>query len=215
MELLRRIIEQVLDHIFPNSKSRKYLESLQPVDFASIASRPIENPPHDTKSLFHYKDPLVKDALWLLKFKGSRKIAKLFGTLLFESIIEKISEESLFSNFSNAIIIPIPSSKKRRRSKGWNQTEMLAYELSSQSKIKVLSHVLLKIKDTERQVHLTREKRLTNLKDCFKVVKPNEVKDRNIILIDDIVTTGSTLNEASETLYNSGARKVICFTVAH
>lgn len=209
------ILEWFLNWIFPQSASRKRLESLSPSEFSSLARLPAEKPPNGVHALFYYKDPLVKDALWLLKFKGSKKIAKTFGRLLYDNIIETISEEKLFSNFSDPIIIPIPSSKKRRRGKGWNQTEMLAYEIAGCGGMRALTHVLVKVKETARQVHLSREKRLINLRDCFRVLKPNEVKNRNIILLDDIVTTGSTLHEASKTLYESGARCVLAFTVAH
>jgi predicted amidophosphoribosyltransferase len=78
------------------------------------------------------------------------------------------------------------------------------------------NNILIKPKDTEHQARIRhRTERLKNIVGSFVVQSPESVKNRNIILIDDIVTTSATLNEAKKMLKSSGARKIIAFTVAH
>jgi predicted amidophosphoribosyltransferase len=89
--------------------------------------------------------------------------------------------------------------------------------LSKAGEVLVLEkNVLVKIEDTEHQARIKdRNVRLKNLAGTFAVKNPELIAKKNIILIDDVTTTGATLNEARRTLKKSGARKVIAFTVAH
>ncbi|MFA5936789.1 MAG: phosphoribosyltransferase family protein [Candidatus Paceibacterota bacterium] len=153
---------------------------------------------------------------------------------MYEKIIEELSELSVLNNFREPILIPIPLSKKRYKERGYNQSELICQELIKIDKKTNLPHirhgvygaleknfsleknVLIKIKDTEHQVNIQdRRNRLKNLSDSFFVKNENLIKGKNIILIDDVLTTGSTLTEAKKILKNSGARKIIAFTIAH
>jgi ComF family protein len=138
--------------------------------------------------------------------------------LLYDEMIEIISEEKLFNNFENPIVIPLPLSSKRRQERGWNQSELIGQELAKlSSEWQYDPNILLKIRHTLPQTKLRREERLKNLKGCFLVSKNSvsKISGRNIILIDDVTTTGSTIIEARRTLLAAGARQVLAFTVAH
>ena len=184
--------------------------------------------------LYDYHHPIIKKSLWLLKYKGKRRLAKIFAEVIYDKILEELSELSVMENFTNAILIPIPLSPKRYRERGYNQAELICEEIIKLDRVAHLRHgvnvpqdsnrlnleknILIKPKETEHQARIKdRRTRLKNIIGSFiiKDSEKNKIKNRNIILIDDIITTGATLTEAKKVLKKSGARKVIAFTVAH
>ncbi len=176
--------------------------------------------------LYDYRHPPIKKALWLLKYNGKKRLAKIFAEVLYDKMIEELSELSIMENFREPLLIPIPLSPKRYRERGYNQAELICKELIKVSNIRysvntekeftLVKNVLVKIKETEHQARIRdRSERLKNLSDSFAVKNTELIKGKNIILIDDITTTGATLNEARKILKSAGARKIIAFTVAH
>ena len=181
--------------------------------------------------LFDYRHPPIKKSLWFLKYKNKKRLAGIFAEMMYGKIIEELSELSVMKNFQNPVLIPIPLSLKRYRERGYNQAELICEELVKLDSNSNLCHgvdvktkrnfyleknVLIKIKETEHQVNIKdRRDRLKNLSDSFSVKNPEIIKDKNIILIDDVLTTGATLTEAKKILKSFGAKKVIAFTVAH
>ena len=176
--------------------------------------------------LYDYRTPIIKKSLWMLKYSGKKRLAKVFAENLYAEILQELSDLSVMENFVEPILIPIPLSRKRYRERGYNQAQLLCEEiihltpnpspLEGEGRMTLLKNVLIKIKETEHQARIKdRNIRLKNLTGTFAVKNPELVKGKNIILIDDITTTGATLNEARKVLKQSGARKVIAFTVAH
>lgn len=172
--------------------------------------------------LFDYRHPPIKKSIWLLKYKGKKKLASIFAEILYDMIIEELSELSVINNFREPILIPIPLSRKRFRERGYNQAELICRELVKINNLrheinwKLEKDILIKIKETEHQVNIKeRHDRLKNLYNSFALKNSEIIKGQNIILIDDVLTTGATLNEAKKTLKMFGARKVIAFTIAH
>jgi len=184
--------------------------------------------------LYDYRHPPVKKALWLLKYKDKKRLAKIFAEILYGNIIEELSDLSVMQNFTDAILIPIPLSKKRYRERGYNQAELICKELvkidqatylrdsvnMSKSNFTLIGDILIKPKETKHQAHIeNRSERLKNIVGSFAVKNAEGnislIKGKNIILIDDITTTGATLAEARKILKQSGARKIIAFTIAH
>jgi competence protein ComFC len=146
--------------------------------------------------------------------------------------MEELSELSMLENFTKPILIPIPLAKKRLRLRGYNQSELICQELIKVNNTRLSTsidngidltlekNILIKPKDTEHQARIRdRNLRLKNLSGSFTIknIDKNKVllKNRNIILVDDITTTGATLGEARKTLKQCGARKIIAFTIAH
>lgn len=194
--------------------------------------------------VFDYRDPVIKKSLWFLKYKGKRRLAKIFAETIYDKMQEELSELILMENFNNAILIPIPLSPKRKRDRGFNQAELICRELIKINKETSITDVgipyrtgggllqsriptpaviltldcdiLLKPRETEHQARIkARRERMKNIAGTFAVQNEEKIKTRNIILIDDILTTGATLNEAKKILKKAGARKIIAFTVAH
>ena len=115
----------------------------------------------------------------------------------------------------HALIVPIPLYKARERVRGFNQARLIAHALGTRMGIPVRADILLKTKKTAPQMALRREERLTNLVGAFAVSDTESVRNRTIILMDDIKTTGTTLEEAAKVLKAAGAKRIWAITVAH
>ena len=176
--------------------------------------------------LFDYRHPPIKKAIVLMKYKNKKNIANLFGDILYDRMLEELSELSTMENFKEAILIPIPLSKRRLRERGYNQAELICNKLikideernpkEEERNFKLKNNILIKIKDEEHQARInSRRERLKNIINSFAVKNPETIKNKNIILIDDVTTTGATLEEAKKTLKKAGVRKIIAFTIAH
>jgi len=172
--------------------------------------------------IYDYRHPNIKKSIWLLKYKGRKRLSFIFAEILYDKIVEELSELSLMENFRNPILIPIPLSSKRYRERGFNQAELICKELIKINNIrksinlKLENNILIKPKDTLHQATIQdRNTRLKNLSGSFTIKNENLIEGKNIILIDDITTTGATLDEARKILKKYGAKKIIAFTVAH
>lgn len=207
-----------INWIFPPRYDIRELEAMKPADFFEVVSRSVDDLPQGIVSLFKYRDPLMRKALWALKYDGNRKIATLFATLLADMLVETLSDALLFENAERPIIIPIPLSRERLRERGWNQSELIVKELIKHCpQCELRNDILIKTRHTLPQTKLHRNQRLENLRGCFEVPKQSRtyLTGRFVIVIDDVTTTGATLLEARRALLESGARHVIAFTVAH
>jgi len=171
-------------------------------------------------SAANYHDPIIKKSIWLLKYRGIKSIAKPLAELIFLRLcmhlnIEPLNAEDEFLDPLEWLIIPIPLSKKRFKERGYNQTELIAKNISDKTKIPLALDVLYKNRHTETQVSIkNKAERIANLKNVFGVKNRGAMRNKNIILIDDVTTTGTTIAEATRTLKLSGAQKILALTVA-
>lgn len=105
-------------------------------------------------------------------------------------------------------------SKKKYNKRGYNQTELIAMELAKRLDIKFSNKNLIKIKETETQSSLSKEKRKENVKGAFELIDNKELEGKNIILFDDIYTTGSTADECINVLKKSNPNRILTLTIA-
>jgi competence protein ComFC len=173
-------------------------------------------------SLYDYRHPGIKKSLWLFKYKDKKRLAKIFTEVIYDKILEELSELSVMENFRAPLLIPIPLSPERYRERGYNQAELICEEMIKINNLRygvdisLENNILIKPKETEHQARIKdRRTRLKNIIGSFAVKNADKIKNKNIILIDDITTTGATLTEAKKVLKQAGARKIIAFTVAH
>lgn len=155
-------------------------------------------------SLFNY-DGEIRTKILSLKYDGKRDIGKAFGCLMYKAFIKN----GFDMDFDE--ILPVAISRKRLKERGYNQTEIMAEELSRLSGIPV-GKGLVRVKETKPQNKLNIEERKINVKNAFKTDRSFEGK--KILLIDDIYTTGSTAAACAEALYTAGARSVKFCTAA-
>ncbi len=161
-----------------------------------------------------YKEkPLTRKLIYQFKYEPYIKdLAKTLASILIEHFI--ITSKNTDEVWKNGILIPVPLGNKKIKSRGYNQAEKLAKELSKTIEIPLHTHNLIKIKETLSQINLSKEKREENIKNAFAIKNPFEIKGKNIFLVDDVYTTGATMEECARVLKKSGAKKVWGIAVA-
>ena len=112
------------------------------------------------------------------------------------------------------IIIPVPVHKKRKRQRGYNQTELVARKVSKELDKQFEIDVLIKTKNTKPQSTLNKEARKANAKDVYQLQNKEKISGKKILLLDDIFTTGSTASEASRVLLMAKPQKIGVLTIA-
>jgi len=214
MKIISTVWGIALEILFPSKRAEKRVREMTLEDFLLLKKVSLDET-NRIWSLFNYKNPLIREAIWQMKYRRNRTIAKIFAEVLEEFLLEELSDLVLFENFEMPLLIPIPMSKEEKRKRGFNQTEMLIEELAKldTKTYEYDFNLLKKIKNTRRQVEVKKRERLENVKGAFSA--DESVKNRNIILIDDVYTTGSTLNEAGRILKEAGAKKVFRLVIAH
>lgn len=219
MELLKKIARNLIEFVFPPSPEEVLIASLTQEDIQRSAKLlEIDRRIPQSLILFEYHNSLVKTLILELKEHGNKKACTLLAEVLYDKLVEELADKNIMQGFTRPLLIPIPVSKKTLYKRGWNQCELLAKELDkidTGQNMSLCLNVLIKNKHTSDQVGKSKQERGNNLKDCFKVKKPACIKNRNIILLDDVVTTGATTSEAKRVLLQAGAKKVFIVAVAH
>ena len=145
-----------------------------------------------------YSEPAVRNLIWQLKYNSVREISKTMGLIMTDFMVKN----DLADYFAQSIVIPVPTHKKRLRFRGFNQSEEIAKHFAANMGL-AYCEALVKAKSTARQVDLERQDRIENLRGAFaldnKVLNTLNItlNTKKIILIDDVATTGATLNECA------------------
>ena len=164
----------------------------------------------NSDSIFAYnRSPLVyegiaRDLILSLKYGNKRYIAKTLGAMM--------SDEFIRCGMEADIAVYVPMTEWEEKKRGFNQSERLAREVAERLKLPLLP-ALVKTKDTSSQKKLSRTERAENLSGAFACIY-EQVKDRKILLIDDVFTTGATANACTKALFKSGAAEVVVLTAA-
>lgn len=111
-------------------------------------------------------------------------------------------------------ILPVPLHKSRQREREFNQAQLLSEEIAREFNKQILTDVLIRIKPTKRQTDLAPRERRANVENSFAVAKPELIQGKNLLLVDDVLTTGATSSQAAKCLKNAGAEKVLLLTLA-
>lgn len=170
-------------------------------------------------SALPYKEkPLTKKLIYQFKYPPYLKdLAKTLAGILIEHFV--LAKNNTDEIWKNSVLIPVPSDKKKMKSRGYNQSEELARELSKVLQVPVVTDNLIKIKSTKSQMELSKEEREKNLQNAF-LIKSDGTSDvpslhgKKIFLVDDVYTTGSTMSECAKVLKSSGAKQVWGITIA-
>jgi len=152
----------------------------------------------DIFSVALYKDK-IKNLIHEFKYNKNLYLGKFLSKILSEKI-----DTNLYKNFD--FIIPVPLHKKKLDERGFNQSEIFAFSLGKKIKKPVKKRILFRKRYTLPQAGMKKQDRLLNVKNAFKCIKP--VFEKNIILVDDVFTTGFTVMECIKELKHSGAKKI-------
>ncbi len=156
------------------------------------------------RALFEYDS--LKQSIYKLKYEGRREYSEYFGKQLAKHLGDEIRQ------WSPQALVPIPLHKKRLKKRGYNQALYIARALGKEMNLPVLEQLLFRQKETMPQKELNGKERQNNLKNAFKIGQ-NDVKLKTIIIIDDIYTTGSTMDAAAQCLKDAGIEQVYCISL--
>lgn len=159
------------------------------------------------RGLAVYEYDSIKEAVYRFKYAGRREYAEFFGKQTAEVLGGKIKE------WKPDMIVPVPLHKDREKKRGYNQAALLGKELSKQLNIPMREEVIYRNRATVPQKELKGNERKNNLKNAFKIGQ-YDVKLKTIIVVDDIYTTGTTMDEMARCLKGAGAKKVYCISLA-
>ena len=173
---------------------------------SDICGNCASNPPifNQAKALFPYSYP-VNILIQVAKFQGNFAILKLLGDLMGQGFKNEKQPD---------VLIPIPLHFKRLHKRGYNQSLEIAKRIAFHTGTHINNEVCQRIKDTAQQALLSTKERRRNLKNAFSITNLPK-KWQHIVLIDDVMTTGSTANELSKVLFSAGAQRVDVWCCAH
>lgn len=153
----------------------------------------------DFETLFYFeKGKLLQTVAHSLKYEE----VMAFGFELGIRLGKKVSDRMIDA------IIPVPLNKRKERERGYNQSDVIAAGISSVLNIPVLSRIVRRTKYTVTQTHLNAEERKKNIADAFEVINAERIREKKILLVDDIITTGSTIQEIARVLKKNGAGQI-------
>ena len=162
-----------------------------------------------------YQEPIIKKTLWSFKYRFIPQLKIPLSCLTAAYLRQKKLDKFLENYRQQILLIPIPLHWRRLNWRSYNQSELLAEEIAKEFNLKIESNILTKSKHQKPQAELKdKEERIKNAKNIFACTRSDLVQDKVIILVDDISTTGSTLDEAARILKEAGAEKVIGLVVA-
>ena len=174
-----------------------------------ICGRCLTNPPHFDYARAHLlHEGSARNLIHAFKYQYKTHLRRPLTLLALEGVAGFIAEQKPDA------IVPVPLHRLRLRRRGFNQAVLLGKFFSARLSLPMLTKGLLRIRQTEPQIELSGEERRNNVKGAFAVSDPVCIKGKRILLLDDVMTTGSTVNECAKELKKAGALSVIVITVA-
>ena len=149
-----------------------------------------------------------RSLVYALKYQGCDYVAPYMGNLMAQrfSMLEELAQSQ--------VVIPVALYKSRFRKRGYNQSELLARAFCKKTGMVLDTTTLVRVRDTQSQTKLGRPARLKNMANAFQVQNPANIKGKIVLLMDDVVTTGATLEGCAQALRCAGAKRVLAFTFA-
>lgn len=161
---------------------------------------------------FQYQG-LIREQIINYKFNDEPYKYKAISNFIFKNFI--LNDSKIFQIINEYdVIIPVPVSKKRFKERGYNQAELIANQIAKKLEKSVITNCLYKAKNIVAQSTLNREQREENIKNVYKLKNAEQLCNKKILLIDDIYTTGSTVNECCKLLKTAQTRKIGVLTIA-
>jgi len=208
-----------LDFLFPPRVDEIALRDISADDFlALVAPRLVPETRPGTVTLLPFNDTRVRSALHEAKYRGTDYAFKLLGLALAEYLND--FDDANYGLTKSVIIVPVPLGKERRKERGYNQVEEITRcalrSLDDHFTLDV--DLLLRVKETPSQVSLERRRREENMRGAFRVAQDaarSVSPVHTYIVIDDVITTGATLQSAVDALSAAGAEYIIPLALAH
>lgn len=202
----------ISDKRLPENNSNKYilddillsLDRVTPPDFSALETKVNADEVFTLYTL--YPGSPMESIVHHIKYSGMRNLGKFMGTL--------IGQEMKITPYD--YIIPVPLHKVRIRERHYNQSDYIAEGISDKIEVPALHGAVSRIRYTKTQTHLTRAERIKNVKGAFEINNEykEKLKGKNLIVLDDVITTGSTINEVIRILKENGCGKILAVCLA-
>ena len=167
----------------------------------------------------NYNDQIFRNIIHYFKYESFENLTPVLTEIIFK-YLDFLMENGKFKigkskfGIKNFAIIPIPLHYRREKQRGFNQSKLLANGISKKFNIRIIE-CLKRIKNNYPQAKLkNNDEREKNINSCFKIINPEMIKNKNILLIDDVFTSGATMNEAVKILKENGCRRIIALVLA-
>lgn len=178
-----------------------------------ITERGFKRKNFDEHIYFFQYEGLIREQIINYKFNEESYKYKMFANFITKNII--LNNKNAFQIINDYdIIIPVPISKKRLKERGYNQSELIARQIAKDINIKIETNCLYKNKDIIAQSSLNKEQREENIKGAYLIKNQKKLVNKNVLLLDDIYTTGSTANECCKTIKQANPNKIGIMTIA-
>jgi ComF family protein len=167
-------------------------------------------PPFQRAVAYGGYDGVLRDLIHLLKYQGVHPVAPLLGGLLGQALAGMELPEPL-------LVVPVPLFKRKLRERSFNQAEEIARSFvrrQNSGRIQLETSSLVRTRQTASQTGLTRHQRRANMRGAFAVTKPERIAEKSVLVVDDVMTTGTTAGECVRVLLRAGAKQVFVATVA-
>lgn len=162
-----------------------------------------------SSQFYFQKEGRIQHLIHQLKYKGQTEIGVKLGTMYG-------SELRMSSDYDNLnVILPVPLHKSKELQRGYNQVDLFCKGLSDSMQIPWLKTILMRTKSTETQTHKTRFERWQNVGSVFQITKPSVLEGKHVLLTDDVITTGSTLEACANSILNIAGTTVSIATIAY
>lgn len=220
------ILKTILDCIMPPYEGVRELEQMTARELVSAAASDDESkkarplPVVGLVAAFPYRARLVKAAIVEIKSNKNKRVARLLAEAIYIKIEGALREFATGIEASDGllpILAPMPMTRKRRRERGWNQCELVCEELAGT--FIYMKDALVRTRETADQVGMSKKERAENMKGSFAPGKDNAgnniVNGRDVIILDDVATTGATLREARSAAIAGGARRVLLVSIGY
>lgn len=172
-----------------------------------------------TIALLPYRHPAVHSGIYQMKYRNKTSYLPIFGSMLSDVLIDLLAELEFTHDFTNPLLVVVPTTQKNIRRRGIHLTHELARLALKQGLnqwVEYHTGVISQKRHKEKQSRLrTRKQRLLNPQGAYHVKRPLLVHNRNIIILDDVYTTGATMQEITRVVRKAGARRIIRITLAH
>jgi ComF family protein len=199
----------------PDDNSNDFLDdriisSLDRLTVNDITEMKVNTSNKDIFSIFSFKtNSDMQKIIHHFKYNGFTKIGNLFGSVMADELLKSNLNISEFD-----IITAVPLFASKERSRGYNQSAVLAEAINRKLELLYIPDLLKRIKDTKSQTYMKKEDRIANVKNVFRIDDKYEIKGKKVILIDDVMTTGSTISECIKVLKKKGCEKVLAASIA-
>lgn len=201
-----KVYNEILDIIYPAEEKCIICKSDGFIGLCPCCKKSINRAIFENNNLsYGFYGGILKKLILEFKYESNYTAGYLLSNFLLEIIEE--------NNIKADVICYVPMTKKAEKKRGFNQCKVIAKNISNATGIPVRK-CIKKIRNTKEQKTLNKEERIENLSGAFKVNNVDNIRNRNVILIDDVITTGATISECQNILKKSGAKKIIVLTIA-